>query len=482
MIIKKFLCLNLCLALFLLTVACRQSDGAFSSAYTSSTVSVSQGDENSKTNDSSTQSDTSSGKDEESSSAQSDTSSGKDKENSSTQSDTSSGKDKENSSAQSNASSGKNEENSSAQSNSSEVKDEENSSSTDSSSNESVDMEATYGFNSIKNVTYSCKKNIPNYDVVYEITEILTDKGQDVSIYTDIICKEKSVTVDGKNITMPYSFCKNNDSLKLTARHRASGAEYNFKINIKADQWNVSFEEEFEGDTLNTDLWGDIWDTDNEYEWRDNFSFAYKKDNVFVDGKGNLINRVVALDEKNSAGNPVYTSSMISTKDCFESDYGYYEMRVIPHRATGMWGAWWILAGDMDSEDAKADYSSKNGVEIDIFETLYDLGTARHALFWDGYYNGQTQGKTYNQPEIPNLFDGDYHLFGLKWTPEEFIFYVDGEETWRLDGAGGCEEPGYMLISSHFNTSTGDITLKPGEHSDMIIDYIKIYTNDSYSK
>lgn len=43
-----------------------------------------------------------------------------------------------------------------------------------------------------------------------------------------------------------------------------------------------------------------------------------------------------------------------------------------------------------------------------------------------------------------------------------------------------CNQPAYMLISSHFGeTWAGDVTLKAGEYSDTVVDYVKIYQSPS---
>ena len=34
------------------------------------------------------------------------------------------------------------------------------------------------------------------------------------------------------------------------------------------------------------------------------------------------------------------------------------------------------------------------------------------------------------------LYDGNYHKFGMMWTPEEYIFYIDDIETWRTSAGG----------------------------------------------
>ncbi len=353
---------------------------------------------------------------------------------------------------------------------------------------ESIDFERMYGLKSLESVEYTCYKDIPNGDAQYEIIEVLNDKGQDLKISCDYTCDSEDIKIDGLIITVPAKYKAKHKSAKLTATHRLSGIKLDFELKFETN-YKLIFEDEFEGDTLNTDVWGDIWDTGIDHEGREEYSYGYLKENVFVDGDGHLINRVEALHEKNPKGQPTYSASLVSTKNCFESRYGYYEMSVRPHLTTGMWGAFWILAGDMDDEDAPEDNTTKNGVEIDIFETLMAKNAARHALFWDGYgwfqtesgeWETKTQGYGVMSPEKPEIFDGEFHKFAMQWTPTDFIFLIDDQVTYRWTGTDGCDQPGYMLISSHVNSEgTGELLLKPGEYSDMIVDYVRIYSSDN---
>lgn len=76
-------------------------------------------------------------------------------------------------------------------------------------------------------------------------------------------------------------------------------------------------------------------------------------------------------------------------------------------------------------------------------------------------------------------YDGNFHKFAVQWTPTDFIFLIDDKVTYRWTGTDGCEMPGYLLISSHVNLEgTGELVLKPGEYSDMIVDYVRVYSSD----
>ncbi len=351
----------------------------------------------------------------------------------------------------------------------------------------SIDFEKMYGLKSLESVGYTCYKDIPNGDAQYEITEVLNDKGQDLKISCDYISDSEDIKVEGLIITVPAEYKAKHKSAKFTAVHRLSGIELDFELKFETN-YKLVFEDNFDGDTLNTDVWQDVWNTSLDHETRDEYSYGYVKENVFLDGEGHLINRVKALPDKDKSGNPVYTSSLISTENGFESRYGYYEMSVRPHLTTGLWGAFWIIAGDMGDDDAPEDNTTKNGVEIDIFETLLSKNAARHALFWDGYgwfqdesgeWVTKTKGHGVMAPEMPEIFDGEFHKFALQWTPTDFIFLIDDKVTYRWTGTDGCEVPGYMLISSHINSEgTGELLLKPGEYTDMIVDYVKVYSSE----
>lgn len=337
-----------------------------------------------------------------------------------------------------------------------------------------------YGFSYIKDVEYCCAKNLPDSDAIYSINGIITDVGTDIcDSSTEILCDNDDIKIEGKIITIPQSYIKKNKTLDLTVYH--SGVELYHDFTIELDsEWDLVFEDQFEGDTLNTDIWGETWNTDLTLERRATFNYGYTKDMIFLDGEGNLVSRIYSTGDFTEDNLPIYKSSLISTKECYESTYGYYEIRMIPHLNTGMWSAFWLLAGDMCDLDAVDDGSAVNGCEIDVIESLYFNKVPSHAIHWDGYYNDQTKSldSTSRLSPIPEVFDGNYHTFAVSWSKNGYVFLVDGKVTLTAKGVDVCNQPAYMLISSHLSAEAGDITLKPGEYSDTIIDYVRIYQSE----
>ncbi len=64
--------------------------------------------------------------------------------------------------------------------------------------------------------------------------------------------------------------------------------------------------------------------------------------------------------------------------------------------------------------------------------------------------------------------------FGLLWLPDEYIFYVDGKETWRSKTGGVCQVPQYMLLSDEIGSWAGDIS-RAKLPDRFLVDYVRVY-------
>ena len=323
-----------------------------------------------------------------------------------------------------------------------------------------------YGFNSIEKVNYYCVKSLPNSDAIYAITEIITDTGTNICDSTsEILCDDKNIKIDQKIITVPYSYLKKHKSVKLTAYHSGMDVKLDFTIKFE-DKWDLVFEDDFEGTTIDLNKWN-VWD--EMRDWR----YSYSKDNMILDGKGNLINRMSVLEKPDSATGESQTSGAMTTQGKFETTYGYFEIRMIPHKAEGLMGAFWLMCGDMGDKDAADDGTAKNGCEIDIIETFYHRKDPSHTIHWDGYTH--TKSHHFNNSGRDDIFDGNYHTFAFCWSPTEYVFLIDNVVTGKTNEVDICDQPGYLLISSHFNTNAGTLPIGAGEHTDMIVDYVRVY-------
>jgi hypothetical protein len=52
---------------------------------------------------------------------------------------------------------------------------------------------------------------------------------------------------------------------------------------------------------------------------------------------------------------------------------------------------------------------------------------------------------SYLTSEDDSWYD-EYHVFSVEWTPDEYIFRIDGKETWRTS-QGISHQPEYPILS-----------------------------------
>jgi beta-glucanase (GH16 family) len=113
----------------------------------------------------------------------------------------------------------------------------------------------------------------------------------------------------------------------------------------------------------------------------------------------------------------------------------------------------------------------RDGTEIDIMEKPWLDDRVQHTFHWDGFGKAhQTKGFV---AKVPGVMSG-FHEFGLLWTPHEYVFYVDGKETWRTKAGGVSQVPEYLLLSVEVGKWGGDIR-RANLPDNFLVDYVLVY-------
>ena len=148
--------------------------------------------------------------------------------------------------------------------------------------------------------------------------------------------------------------------------------------------------------------------------------------------------------------------------------FGYFEARCKFQTQCGHWPAFWLFPAKGIPDAAN---TGRDGTEIDIMEKAWLTDKIEHTLHWDGYgQNHKSEGKVIEQAGLSKGF----HTFGLWWKPDEYIFYVDGVETWRTAAGGVCQTPAYVKLTEEIGKWAGDIA--KAELPDFFLtDYVRIY-------
>ena len=255
---------------------------------------------------------------------------------------------------------------------------------------------------------------------------------------------------------------------------------------IQLDGYNLLWHDEFEGDTLNENIWTREV---REVGWTNNELQAYvdSTDNVFVKD-GNLVLKAIQTDE---GGKKSYTSGKVNSQNKADFQYGKVVARAKVPKGKGLWPAIWMMPQD---EDHYGQWP-KCG-EIDIMEVLGDDVIKMYSTIHYGEPHAEQQG-TYT---IENIFkDGtfamDFHDYSVEWEPGEIRFYVDDIEVlvandWFSAVEGEDDKPYPAPFDQPFFVQMnlavggnwpGDPDEKTDfENAEFMIDYVRVYQKDSY--
>jgi beta-glucanase (GH16 family) len=217
--------------------------------------------------------------------------------------------------------------------------------------------------------------------------------------------------------------------------------------------WKLVWHDEFEGTALDETKWTSRPDGKRKGGW-------WNRKAVSLDGKGNLVIRTYREGEQVIDG-------CITTQGKFEHALGYYVARVRFQKQPGHWSAFWLTCPGV----GKIGEDGRDGTEIDIMEKPWLDERVQHTFHWDGYGKAhKSEGKV---AKVPGVRDG-FHTFGLLWLPQEYVFYVDGKETWRTKGGGPSQVPQYILLSDEIGKWAGDIA-KAQLPDEFLVDYVRVY-------
>ena len=264
---------------------------------------------------------------------------------------------------------------------------------------------------------------------------------------------------------------------------------------IDLNQFNLVWQDEFNGDKLDTNKWSYEW-------WVTERKGGYWHEDMVSVRDGNLVisaqyfdhpleNRYYEQWHDSINFKPYkagwYTGQVV-TRDKYEQKYGYFEVRCILPAATGMWSAFWMMNDGVFNVDG----SGKDGTEVDVFESFYykdnkiGIDAISTGIHYDGY-GADEKGDSIGKVFIENNPYEDFNTYAVEWSPTEYIFYINGVETGRISTGGVSQNPEYLLLSCEFagdngvqssdRHGTGPISQTPAQNwpAEFIVDYVRCY-------
>jgi hypothetical protein len=254
------------------------------------------------------------------------------------------------------------------------------------------------------------------------------------------------------------------DGLSAGTSYRVSspggdGLDAATSATLAGDAWgDATFGDEFDGKELSAD-WGNRGEAYNP----DGLRACSLASGDAVEVSGGTVGLSVLID-------PARTDEKCTAKNAKGEVIGTFDYRLNGHIMTnGHFFRFGVLAARIKFQELQGQHASlwmqpaisesstdsrTGGAEIDVIEWFGDgvknggLASFIYMLTEDGpkKVGGWIEDPDqYLASQDDSWFD-DYHVFSVEWTPEEYIFRIDGQETWRTD-QGVSHQPEYPILS-----------------------------------
>jgi len=182
----------------------------------------------------------------------------------------------------------------------------------------------------------------------------------------------------------------------------------------------------------------------------------------------------------------VYTSARLKTQGLFSFQYGRFEVRAMVPEAQGFWPAAWLLGNNITTIDWPA------CGEQDVLERVNAAGSPdwnAGSIHGTNFTGGTGLGTNYNFPSGQTA--AQWHTYGMIWSKGSVAYYVDDpthpyvtytrSSLTPLNGAVWPFDAGqsnFILLNLAIG---GDWPGPPNSStpfpSEMLVDYVRIYTN-----
>lgn len=229
---------------------------------------------------------------------------------------------------------------------------------------------------------------------------------------------------------------------------------------VRARRWRPDFEDTFSGSRLDTAVWND--------QEREHETTLAPRSCALVDPGarsvgGGVLHLGVALDPDRAGSpcdydwngsvgrSPYLLTTQVATENTYHVQYGTIAARIKPQRADGMHSAFWMLP--RDSRFVTDDPAQ--GAEIDVMEFWGDTGRRAetigsfvtwHGPGWSSLSHGGKFPAARRSLGPDREWWQEFHVFSVEWTPEEYVFRVDGREHYR-ESRAVTHVPGYLVLS-----------------------------------
>jgi len=231
--------------------------------------------------------------------------------------------------------------------------------------------------------------------------------------------------------------------------------EDDFQGALNTSTWNV-----VEGDGCSIGLCG----------WGNNEQQTYDADAVkMADG---LLSLTAYVDDSGTI-----RSGKLTTQGKYGVQYGLIEARMRLPAGRGLWPAFWMMP-----EDKQFRWPLEG--EIDILEWT---GNEPHRIIGAIHFGDLPPGNVHYSETLrtPSVWNGEFHTFGVEWSPQRIRWYVDGREhgvatpdeaapwPWVFD-----RKPFHLILNVAVGGTLGGDVVRDDLPATLDVDWVRVYPRD----
>jgi len=227
-------------------------------------------------------------------------------------------------------------------------------------------------------------------------------------------------------------------------------------------EWELTFEDEFNGDSVN---W-DVWQSQASIRGGNRPEGRWPENNVVKDG----VLYQVTKRESPPRGGKEWSTAHIWTKE-FAQTYGYFEARMRYGKYLN--NAFWLI------RFKTARFAAPPHFEIDINEGHTPREVAMCLHFWHKY-EGAEQPVMHSRArkwDATMDLEKDFYVYGCEWNEKEIIWYFDGQPIRRLQNpslnTAVDVRLSTVIMTHHLKRDSVDISTMDGVT--MAVDWVRVW-------
>ncbi len=239
-----------------------------------------------------------------------------------------------------------------------------------------------------------------------------------------------------------------------------------------APKWTLVWSDEFNGNKIDEKKWTKI--ARGKSDWS---NYMSSDASLYDVKKGNLILRGIVNPNQKKDPVPYLTGGVYSVGK-YSFLYGKIEIRTKLGCAQGAWPALWLLPDIPNRkwpQDGEIDLMEHLNFDNFVYQTVHS-GATRKQLAGNPSNSGRGKIKR-----------NDYNIYGLEWTPDNLVFFVNGEKTFtyprvpalEAEGQWPFTNPFYILLDMQVEGNWVGKANPKQLPVEMYIDYVRVYRDSS---